>query len=116
MEDAVPYVKGDTGTAWLVLSHAGWFTVVVNLLALATAAFTYYVDHPNEFIKPAAIGGCGVAILFNIWLIYTIALTCAANGRARHPVFGQEAFVFLFMLTAATLAYAIWLLVTAARL
>jgi hypothetical protein len=104
------------GTAWLLLSHAGWLALSIACQAVASTLLTLYVLTPNDYLKANAVAWCSLGLLFTAWTGYAVGTTCAANRRVKRAVFGDGAFAAVFVLISGTVALGVWTLVNVARL
>lgn len=104
----------DVGTAWLLLSHAGFFAISIQC---AAAAVILIGDIPkNASLKSEAIGWLVLALLFKTWTAYALIKTWRANHRVKRPVFGDIGFSTLFLLILLSAGKSIWTIVTVSTL
>lgn len=110
--------SADVGTAWLLLSHAGWLAISMACMIMGTSLLVFFiVDSPSRaFLKPLAIYCIVVGLLFVVWTAYAVFITWQSNRRIRNAVFGDFGFGLVMFLVANVFALNIWTLVDIAKL
>ena len=118
VESRLTTVPAEVGTAWLLLSHAGWLAVSVASIALGLSLLVFF--NGNSLVRastrPLAIGWTVVGILFGVWTIYAVATTWQSNRRVPNAVFGDVGFSLVTILALLVVAMGIWSLVNIAQL
>jgi hypothetical protein len=109
----------NVGTAWLLLSHAGWLGLSVTSLALSAFVENMNLAHPEKRqtsgSSSLAVGSSVLAVASASWTVYAIVTTWISNTKVKKPVFGHAAFALVLVLAVYLAALAIWSLVVLAK-
>lgn len=113
-----PHTGPDVGTAWLLLSHAGWLAVSLACVTLGLSLLIFFEDSSpfRPRMKPLAIGWTSVGLAFAVWTAYAVGTTWRSNRQVPNAVFGDFGFSFVMILTLGVLGVGIWSLVDIAAL
>ena len=111
-------VASDVGTAWLLLSHAGWLAVSVASISLGLSLLVLFNETSplRASMKPLAIGWTVLGTLFGVWTIYAVATTWKSNRLVPNAVFGDGGFSLVTILAFFVVVMGIWSLVNVAQL
>ena len=106
----------DVGTAWLLLSHAGWLALSMSCLALSEFIDNVNLTHESKAPKGRnlALGSAGLAVLSSGWTLYAVITTWIANTRVRNPVYGHFGFTLVMVLALFVAALSLWSLIVLA--
>jgi len=107
----------EIGTAWLVLSHAGFLAAAITASTLGTSFLLFFNGSDfRHLIKPLAIGWITAALLICAFGIYAVITTWNAARKFENRIFHDFGFVFLTVVFLYVTAASIWSLVVVSEL
>lgn len=108
--DSTPNV----GTAFLLLSHAGYLGV--SLASLAFSAFVNNVgmNHPEKRAgnENLALGAGALSASLAIWTLYAVTTTWISNTKVKNAVFGHAGFATIMLITLFVVVLSLWWIYT----
>lgn len=105
------FIDQSIGTAFLLLSHAGFLATMIGTSGTGIALFIFlksFILTDINAIRALAIGWIFIAIVLGMWVVYAINITRIASNNLKKPIFPNNAFVLLIIITILIILVSIW--------
>lgn len=104
----------NVGTAFLLLSHAGYLGVSMASLAFSAFVDNVGLNHPTKRSSndKIAIAAAVLSAALAVWTLFALITTWISNTKVKNAVFGHGGFITVMLITLLVLTISLWWIYT----